>query len=305
MKKLTKLVVIALCACLALFAFAACGNATFDREGVIAAVTREEGSGSRSAFMESVFGSGYAQIQLPVDVTGQTSTPNVRAFVTSNAQSIGYDSFGQLTAGGTDGLRILSVDGIMPSLTTIQNGTYGIARPFIVAYRTGDNKSAAAREFHRFLSSTEAHAVMTSDAVALTPRGTPAAFSQTAGTTGTVNIVGSTSVLPAMNRLRERFLELTTGITVTVGGGGSGAGRTAISTGTADFGMVSSAMSATHVALINTGAPADYSVFADDAIAVIVHASNPLTNITTAQLQRIFNRESDPHYLRWSDFMPA
>lgn len=313
MKKLFTSLAVLVAITVSAFSFLACnGNdPVFVRDGVIQVITREAGSGTRSAFLASVFTGddaitgGYANIVMPGTAGDSTSVATMRAMVGSNPQAIGFDSFGALSAAGDDSVRILSVGGVTPSITTVQNNTYSISRPFLVAHREASLMTPQAAEFLRFLSSSQAREIMIEEGFVPRSLATAPAFSQTAGVSGAVTIIGSSSVVELMGILAEEFEDITTGITIAVTGGGSGGGRSAIASGTHDFGMVSAVMSASHVTYISSNTPAAYTTFADDAVAVIVNAANPLTNITRAQLATIFNAEHANHIDRWTTLVPA
>jgi len=274
-------------------AFVGCTQ-EFNPEGRIILITRQEGSGSRSAFLEGVFGRDYTEIVLPEN-SPQTSTANVHARVASDPQAIGFDSLGHLQ--GRQGARFLSINGIAPTVATVQNGTYPMSRPLKVVHRQEDDLSPAAQEFARFLTSSQAQEIIsTRGYVARSDRDD--AFVPNMVITGNVVITGSTSVLPLMQRLEEAF-EAISNVTLTVTGGGSGAGRNAVRDGNAVFGMVSAPVTASQITDMSRDFSVTYTVVADDAIAVIVNDNNPRENITIAQLQNIFNANAETRYTHW------
>lgn len=103
---------------------------------------------------------------------------------------------------------------------------------------------------------------------------------------GTVTVLGSTSMEKVMKTLAEQFGEDNSGVTVSVEGGGSGAGVEAARTGTADIGLASRALKDEEKSQGLTG-----TVLALDGIAVIVNAENPVTDLTVEQIAAIFTGE--------------
>ena len=101
---------------------------------------------------------------------------------------------------------------------------------------------------------------------------------------GGLTVVGSTSVQPFAEVLAEEYMARHSPGKVYVQGGGSSAGIQAIRTEAAQVGMSSRALLPEEKDLI--GVPIAY-----DAIAIIVHPSNPLTNLSMEQIKRIFSRE--------------
>ena len=107
-----------------------------------------------------------------------------------------------------------------------------------------------------------------------------------AGLSGTVVTLGSTSMEKVMNTLAEQFGNDHSGVTVSVEGGGSGAGIEAALNGTADIGLSSRALKDEEKSqgLIET-------VVALDGIAVIVNSDNAVADLTVEQIAKIFTGE--------------
>ena len=101
--------------------------------------------------------------------------------------------------------------------------------------------------------------------------------------TGSIKVSGSTTVQPIMEAAARNLQSLATGsLTITVAGGGSGAGLNDTKNGANNIGMSSSSVSAEDRQILNV-----YEI-ARDAIAVIVHPSNPVNNLTKDQIKDIF-----------------
>ena len=96
-----------------------------------------------------------------------------------------------------------------------------------------------------------------------------------------ITVAGSTSVQPFAEMLGERFSEARPGVSVAVQGGGSTAGIQAVREGAAMIGTVSRALNREEQDLKPI-------VIARDGMAVIVHPSNPLGNLTGEQVRDVF-----------------
>ncbi len=120
-----------------------------DKEIVL--IGREAGSGTRDGF-ESITGTEdlceYRQ--------ELTSTGDVIATVAQNENAIGYASIASVK----DSVKMLSVDGVMPSEATVQDGTYTVQRPFVLATRTGESLSEEAQAFFDFITSPDANEII-------------------------------------------------------------------------------------------------------------------------------------------------
>lgn len=259
------------------FVMAACGDGGFDTARQITVLVREDGSGTKSAFMEIIGLKGQPD---PVSAIVQASTAAVNTEISGNPAAIAYESLGFVT----DNVKILKVDGVEATTENINNGTYKIARPLAVVYLESVFDNDAAGAFYTFMQSADAEGIINemgfvpvmSSALAYTINGT---------LSGSIDISGSTSVQPLMIELAAAFEDLQPNVTVNVSGGGSGTGYNNADNGVSDFGMISEVFSPER-------APSCvFMNIARDGIAVIVHNDNPLDNITMEQLKGIFDGE--------------
>lgn len=112
----------------------------------IVVIGREAGSGTRDGF-ESITGTkdacAYRQ--------ELTSTGDVIATVSQNPDAIGYASLAALN----NTVTAIQVGGVAPTEATVQDGTYVIQRPFVVATRTGEALSPVAQAFFDYITSPE------------------------------------------------------------------------------------------------------------------------------------------------------
>lgn len=247
--------------------------------------TREAGSGTRSAFVD------VAQI---VDENGddfitqaatvQNSTNATMQAVQSDAHAVSYISLGSLN----ESVTAVAVNGVEPTVENIQAGNYSLVRNFSVTH--GNELSEVAQDFWNFMFSKEAQSLVAEDGYVSidsnAPDYTPLNLS------GSVSIVGSTSVEPTMQRFSEAYTALNPDVRIDITAPGSGAGITAAVDGSADIGMTSRDPSTDEsVDLIETKA------IAVDGIVLIVNNKNTIENIQLEEIQGIYLAE----YTHWNE----
>ena len=289
MKKILTLIIVV---ALAIVPLASCANETgeFDKKNDIGVTSREEGSGTRGAFVELVGILQEDENGEDVDLT----TPNA---VTTNGTSvmmttvagdpyaIGYISLGSMN----DSVKAAQVDGAGATVENINSGAYKIARPFNLAYN--DELSENAQDFLDFVLSKQGQEIVTEEGyIAL------ADAPEYAGTmnSGKVTVHGSTSVAPVMGKIKEAYEELNSGVTIEIQSSGSSAGMTDAIDRTCDIGMASR-----EVKDSEKEAGLTPVVMAMDGIAVIVNNDNPVENLTSEQIMNIFTGE----ITKWSDVL--
>ena len=256
----------------------ACGGAKFSADKNITVVAREDGSGTKSAFMEII------GLKDKPDVSGviiAAGTAPVMQEVKNNPHAIAYDSLGYVT----DDVKVLSIDGVYPTVETIKDGSYAISRPLSIVYKPTAIESGVNKAFYDFLLSTTAQDIVAKEGYI----NVSATYSYTiqANLSGNIDISGSTSLQPLMKELAKKFESLQSNVTVTVAGGGSGTGLKNAENGTSDFGMISKEKKT------DDDAPSCLATeVARDGIAVIVNKNNPLDSITLAQLKNIYDRDA-------------
>ena len=253
----------------------ACGGGTNDS---ITVITREEGSGTRSAFVEL---SGVEQDD--VDRTTpkaetNSSTAVVLQSVAGNKSAIGYISLGALS----NEVKALAVDGVSPSVDTVNDGSYALARPFNVA--TCGQISDAAQDFLNYIMSDEGQQVISDNKYVST--GSSGAFTST-NPSGEVVVAGSTSVSPVMEKLAEAYMALNSNVTVKIQTNDSSTGMQSVAEGLCDIGMASRAIKDSELEKGLTGL-----TICMDGIAVIVHPDNAVSGLTMEQLCAIFTGET-------------
>lgn len=288
MKKIFALILICALTVCALGTLTSCGGAKFDENKNISVVTREDGSGTKSAFMEIIGLKGKTDVSGVIVATG---TAAVLQEVKGNPLAIGYDSLGYIT----DEVKVLKVDGVEPTPENIKNGSYKISRPLNVVYQESKAASEVNTAFLTFLQSSDARTVISDNGYVSTGEGA-VAYTVVPGLTGEISISGSTSLKPLMEKLAAKFEEMQSGVSVTVGGGGSGTGYNDAKNGVSDFGMISETFNS------EKADNCTYYEVAKDGIAVIVNKANTLDSISPEDLKNIYNAEAgDAAIKTWAD----
>lgn len=242
----------------------------------ISIVAREEGSGTRGAFVEIM---GIVDAD-GVDATVQTaevvnSTSVVTQTVVGNPAAIGYISMGSLDST----VKALAVDGVEGTAEHVKDGSYPVSRPFHICYRE-DRLTDLGRDFVKFILSADGQAILGETYIAV-EEGAEAYTAS--GVTGKLSVNGSTSVGPVMMELAEAYRNWNPGVTIDVQQTGSGAGITATLDGSCEIGMSSRDLNEEELAQGLTAVR-----IALDGIAVIVNQKNPVTGLTTQQIRDIF-----------------
>lgn len=280
--------IIALAAATLLFAsgITACSNGngeSFDVSESITVVSREDGSGTRGAFIELFGVQVKGEDGTKTDMTAKSAvivskTGVMLTTVAGNPYAIGYVSLGSLN----DTVKALSIDGVAATAENVKNGTYKIARPFIIA--TKGEVEGLKKDFMDFILSKEGQEIVTEGGyIAIDENAASYALSKPSGK---ITIAGSSSVTPIMEKLVEAYLVLNTNATIEIQMSDSSAGMTGAMDGTCDIGMASRDLKDTELAELT---PVSIAL---DGIAVIVNTANTLDNMTSEQIKSTFIGES-------------
>ena len=274
MNKIAKLAALA---ALALTCVASTACADFNADKSITVISREEGSGTRGAFVE-LTGVEVDKVDKTV-VTAEisSSTAVVMQTVAGNKAAIGYISLGSLDSS----VKAVKVDGVEATADNVKNGTYPICRPFNIA--TKGDLSDAAKDFIAFIQSDEGQQVITDKGCVST--GSTGAFTSS-NPTGTVVIEGSSSVTPVMEKLAEAYMALNSGVTVKVQQSDSSTGMTSAIEGLCDIGMASR-----EVKDSEKEQGLEVTTICMDGIAVVVNNDNTVDNLSLEQIRQIFTGE--------------
>lgn len=277
MKKntMTKIITLALAAVMAL-GLAGCGGGNSASEGGdITVISREEGSGTRDAFVE-LTGVMADDIDRTVDTAEiSNSTSVVTQSVVGNEAAIGYISMGSMT----EDVKALKIEGAEATAENVKNGTYALQRPFNIV--TKGELDELPQDFVDFIMSSDGQAIVEEEGYIAVGEGADSYESK--GLTGTITLAGSTSVSPVMEVLADEYKKVNEGVTVEIQQTGSGAGIQSTIEGVCDIGMASRALEDDE---LSQGV--ESLEIALDGISVIVNNANPVEDITMEQIMQIF-----------------
>lgn len=257
----------------------------------IAVYSREDGSGTRSAFVElfdlqQKDASGKAVDTTTPQAAITNSTAVMMTSVAGDPDSIGYISLGSLN----DTVKAVSIDGVAAEVGNIKNGTYRISRPFNIV--TGQGVSDPAKDFIAFIMSSDGQAVV-EDNHYIAVADNASAY-EPSGQSGRVVVAGSSSVTPVMEKLAEAYRALNPDVTVEVQQSDSSTGVQMAVEGTCDIGMASRDLKDSEAA-----AGVQATAIANDGIAVIVSPDSPVDALTAEQVRRIFSGDA----LTWDEIL--
>ena len=255
---------------------------------MITVVSREDGSGTRGAFIELMEIQEKNADGSKVDKTTKEAvivnkTDIMLTSVAGDEYAIGYVSLGSLN----DSVKALAIDGAEATAANVKNGSYKVARPFNIV--TKGEASGLAKEFIDFIMSAEGQQVVEKSGYIKVDDNAPA-FAGT-NPSGKISVAGSSSVAPVMEKLREAYLAINPNASIEVQQSDSTAGMTAAMEGTCDIGMASRELKEAEAAVLTPLA------IANDGIAVIVSPQNPATGMTKEQVKAVFTGEAE----LWSD----
>ncbi len=240
----------------------------------ITVVSREDGSGTRSAFTEII---GVAKDD--VDNTVQTaeitnSTSVMMTTIAGNENAIGYVSLGSMN----DSVKAVKVDGVAATAENVKSGDYKVSRPFEICVPK-NGTTELAQDFIDYILSDAGQAIIEKEGYITVATGNTY---EPSDKEGKITIAGSTSVAPVMEKLAEQYKELNTNVVIEIQQTGSSAGIESVTQGACDIGMSSRSLKeeelknleAIHIAM--------------DGICVIVNVNATVENLTVDQIKEIF-----------------
>ena len=256
------------------------GDTAAAMSGPITVISREEGSGTRGAFVELMGVETDEGDMTTVDAEIANSTSLVQSTVAGNPNAIGYISLGSYDASA---VKALKVDGVEVSVDTIKAGEYAVSRPFVVCYKE-ENLSELGADFVAYIMSAEGQQILSDEGyIAADDNAEPYTAS---GLSGNLSVNGSTSVGPVMEVLAEAYKALNPDVVIDVQQTGSGTGITSAIDGSCEIGMSSRALKDEEVAEGLTPV-----TIALDGIAVIVNQANTVEDLTAEQIRQIYTGE--------------
>ncbi|WP_303926284.1 substrate-binding domain-containing protein [Subdoligranulum variabile] len=255
----------------------------FDADQDITVISREDGSGTRGAFIELTGVEEKNDAGEKMDMTTeaaaiQSSTNGVMTAVANDETAIGYISLGSLN----DTVKAVTVGGVEATAENVSNGTYTLARPFNIV-TNGESTDAVAVDFIAYCMSPEGQALATEEGY-IGGEGTEFTSTQPSGN---ITVGGSSSVSPLMEKLIEGYKTVNPNATIEMLTTDSTTGVTGALDGTYTIGMASRELKDTETA---EGATA--TVLAMDGIAVVVNPANTIADLSVDQIKSIYTGEA-------------
>lgn len=247
--------------------------------GAITVVSREDGSGTRGAFVELL---GVVDDRKN-DATTETaeitnSTSVMLSTVAGNTNAIGYVSLGSLS----DTVKAVKVDGVECTADNIKSGDYKVARPFNLAYYDGE-LSETAQDLIDYIMSSDGQAIVAKEGYIPIEGGSAYESNKLSGK---ITVAGSTSVAPLMNVIADEYKKLNPDVTIEIQESGSTAGIQSATEKAVDIGMSSRELKDEEAEKLAT------KQIAMDGIAVIENKSNTIDNMTSEQIKSIYLGET-------------
>ena len=252
-------------------------------------ISREDGSGTRGAFIE-LFGveekndAGEKVDNTTVDAQITNNTSVMMSTVAGNQYAIGYISLGSLN----DEVKALKIDGAEASAENVENGSYKVSRPFNIAYK--GELSDVAQDFVDYIMSSDGQKIVSDNGYATVSEN--AAYSGKKPS-GKISVAGSSSVSPVMEKLAEAYQKVNTNAKVEIQTSDSSAGMQSAMGGTCDIGMASRDLKDEEKSALKV------ETIAKDGIAVIVNNANTCDDLTLDQVKSIYTGETTV----WSDII--
>ena len=259
----------------------------FNSKKSITVLSREDGSGTRGAFIE-LFGiekkdTSGKKVDYTTDEAAITnSTAVMLASVAGDNYAIGYVSLGSLN----DSVKAVKIDGADATVSNINNGSYKISRPFNIAVKEG--LTPVAQDFVNFILSDKGQKVIAANKyIQVTAK---SYISSKAS--GKIVVSGSSSISPVMEKLIEAYKSENPNAKIELQTSDSTTGVTNAINGTCDIGMASRSLKDSE-----KSKGVQEVTIAIDGIAVIVNKSNPTENLSKAQVEQIFTGKT----LKWNE----
>ena len=254
-------------------------NGASETNSKINVISREEGSGTRGAFVEltgveeKIDGVKIDQTTLDAEIASSTSV--VITTVEGDKNAIGYISLGSLS----DKVKAIEVDGVYPTTESVKSGEYKISRPFVMAYKT---LSETAEDFLKFVMSSNGQDIVAKKGYIRVDDSNKYTY-ESSKKSGSVTISGSSSVYPVMEVLVEAYMALNPDVKVTLMQSDSTTGINDAISGKSDIGLSSRNLKASE---LEKGL--EYNVMAMDGIAVIVNNENAVKGLSSETIRDIY-----------------
>jgi len=259
----------------------------FDSDKDITVIARDAASGTRGAFhelMKIMVKEGDTEVdKLVVGALEFDGTDKVITAVEGDKYGIGYISLGSVS----ERISAASVDGVEATVENVKSGKYAVARPFLLV--TKGTESDLVKDFISFTESVQGQKIVGEKSY-IASVDNPVEY-KASGLSGTIKVAGSTSVTPLMEKLQEVYKELNPNVEFEMQSNGSSQGIKAAIDGSYDIGMSSRELKDDEKSQLN-----EYTL-AIDGIAVILNKENPMTDISSENITKIYTGE----ITKWSE----
>lgn len=249
----------------------------------ITVVSREDGSGTRGAFIElfgveekDADGNKVDNTTEEAEITNNTAV--MMSTVAGDVDAIGYISLGSLN----DSVKAVKIDGVEATAENIKSGEYKVSRPFNIA--TNREVSDVAQDFIDYILSPEGQAVIEENGYISIDDVKDAESTQPEGK---VVVAGSSSVTPVMEKLKEAYAEVNPNAEIEIQQSDSTTGMTSAIDGICDIGMASRELKDEELEAGLTS-----TTIANDGIAIIVNNDNPTDDLSVDQVKSIYVGET-------------
>lgn len=285
-KKLKKIITGVLTGVMMTLALAGCGAEKGNN--LITVVSREDGSGTRGAFVElmgieekDAEGNKVDRTINTAEITNSTSV--MMTTIAGNKSAIGYISLGSLN----DTVKAIKVDGVEASVENVKNGSYKVSRPFNIA--TMGEVSEVAQDFIKFIMSEEGQAVV--EEAGYISQGNTGSYVG-GNVEGKITVAGSSSVTPVMEKLKEAYMAINPNVSIEVQQSDSSTGMNSTIEGVCDIGMASRELKDSEIE-----AGLECQAIALDGIAVVVNNESEIDELSSEQIKKIYTGE----ITKWSE----
>lgn len=273
----------ALLICFAIFA-AGCSptgsqRSDFESSHEINVISREDGSGTRVAFVElfkirEKYSDGTQKDLTTKQAVIAKQTDVMMLGISGDRYAVGYISLGSMN----DTVKPLEVDRVAASPENVKNGSYPVFRPFILA--TNGQPDGLAEDFIRFVMSREGQAIVAASYIS--PAEDTPAYRSNPEISGKIVVAGSSSVTPIVEKLKETYVKINPNVSVEIQMSDSSSGMNGLLDRTCDIGMSSRALGAQELERLVP------HTIALDAIAIVANPQNPVDSLTGEQVKDIF-----------------
>ncbi|MDR1017331.1 MAG: extracellular solute-binding protein [Lachnospiraceae bacterium] len=243
----------------------------------ITVISREDGSGTRGAFIElfgiEQKGDNFRKDRTTKEAMVVKQTDMMMVSVAGDKNAIGYISLSSLN----DTIKPVKVDGVSATSANVKNGEYKVSRPFIIA--TKGDESKIAKDFIDYILSKEGQEIVGESYISVNDKA-PEYINH--DNSGKVVVAGSSSVTPLMEKLKEGYLKLNPNVKIEIQQSDSSTGLSGAISGTCDIAMSSRDLKEEEIKELK---PIKIAL---DGIAIIVNKENPVTDLSAKQIGNIF-----------------